>query len=152
MLRPALDRAKGDKEARGGREVCEARGGEEAVLASDVERLDEQGEPKRHRERPGQVETANRPGGASFGKQPPRRGDRHEADRDVEEEDPLPAEAVGEGAAQNRSGRSPRRTDGGPRAERAVALAAFGVQRGQQRQRRRRGDRRTETLRRARGQ
>src|ERR671932_413442 len=68
------------------------------------------------------------------------------ADGDVDEEDPLPAERVGEHAAEQDAGRRAEAADRAPDAERDVALAALGERRGEDRQRGGRDDRGAEAL------
>ena len=71
---------------------------------------------------------------------------RGDPDRDVEEEDPLPAQEVGEDAAEQHAGCGSEAADRAPDAERDVALLAFGEGRHEDRQRRRGDDRRAEAL------
>ena len=73
-----------------------------------------------------------------------------DADRDVDEEDPRPAERVGEDAAEQHAGRGAEAADRAPDAERDVPLAALGEGRREDRERRRRDHRRAEALERAR--
>ena len=76
-----------------------------------------------------------------------RREREHDhADRDVDEEDPLPADRVREHATEEHAYRGAAPGDRAPHAERGVALLAFGERRRQDREGRRRDDRRTETL------
>ena len=77
-----------------------------------------------------------------------RRGD---ADRDVHEQHPAPAQPARENAAEQHPGGAAGAGDGAPDAQRAVALRAFGERGRDDRQRRRRDDRRAEALNRARG-
>ena len=76
------------------------------------------------RDRPGDVEVAGRRLGAALGDQP--RGERGggERHRDVHPQHPLPAEAVGEDAAEQHARRAAEPGDGAPDAERLVALGA----------------------------
>ena len=65
---------------------------------------------------------------------------------DIDEEDPLPREQVGEDAARENAGCGPEAADGSPGAERDVALAALAEGRRQDRERRGRDRRRSEPL------
>ena len=78
-----------------------------------------------------------------------RGGDQR--DRHVDPQHPLPAEAVGEDAAEQHAGGAARAGDRAPDAERLVALGAVAEGGGDDRQRRGRDDRRAEALDRARG-
>ena len=73
------------------------------------------------------------------------------ADGDVHEEDPLPAESVRENAAEENARGRPEPADRAPDAECDVALPALGERRREDRQSRRRDDGRTEPLESARG-
>ena len=72
--------------------------------------------------------------------------DQHGADRHVDEQDPAPAQRLGEHAAEQRARRSAAGGDGAPDAQRAVALGPFGEGRRDDRQRGRRDDRAAEAL------
>ena len=75
-----------------------------------------------------------------------REGDRGDADRDVEEEDPLPAQRVREDATEEHACGGTEATDGAPDAEGDVALLPLDEGRHQDRERGRRDDRRTQPL------
>jgi hypothetical protein len=78
-----------------------------------------------------------------------RQRDQHEADRDVEPEDPLPGDPLAHGAADERAERDAEAAHAGPDIERHPAfLAGHGL--GEQRQRQRQDDGGPETLQRAR--
>ena len=66
--------------------------------------------------------------------------------RDVDPEDPLPAEPVGEDAAEQHAGGAAEPGDRAPDAERLVALGAVPEDRGDDRERRGRDDRRAQAL------
>ena len=70
----------------------------------------------------------------------------HEADGDVDEEDPLPGKGVGEHAAEEDAGRGAEAADRAPDTEGDVPLPAFGEGRHQDRERGRRDRRRAEAL------
>ena len=83
---------------------------------------------------------------AALGEQHGRERQRGDPDRDVEEEDPLPAQEVGEDAAEQHAGGGAEAADRAPDAERDVALLAFGEGRHEDRERGRGDDRRAEAL------
>src|SRR4029079_17423512 len=78
-----------------------------------------------------------------------RERQRGDPDREVDEEDPLPAQEIGEDTAEQHAGRGTEAADSAPDAERDVALLALGEGGHEDRQRRRRDDRRAEALNRA---
>ena len=102
-------------------------------------------EAGRHEHRAEGVE-ALRADVAALGEQHGRERQRGDPDRDVEEEDPLPAQEVGEDAAEQHAGGGAEAADRTPDAERDVALLAFGEGRHEDRQRGRGDDRRAEAL------
>ena len=87
--------------------------------------------------------------GAALVHEPRREREHERADRNVDEEDPRPAERARERAAEQHAGRAAAARDRAPDAEREVALAAFLERRRQDRQRGRREQRRAEPLQRA---
>ena len=113
------------------------------------ERVDEQRDAGRDRDGAGHVVAAHA-GLAALGQQ--ARGHRggEQRDRDVDEQDPLPAEVLGQHAAEQDADGAAGAGHGAPDAERAVALGTFGEGRGQDRERGGREDRRAEALQRAR--
>ena len=75
---------------------------------------------------------------------------KHEqADRDVDEEDPRPAEGARQRAPEKHTGRTAAAGHGTPDAERLIALPAFAEQRGQHRESRGRDERGAQSLQRA---
>jgi hypothetical protein len=86
---------------------------------------------------------------AALAEQHGRQEEGGDADRDVDEEDPLPRERVREDAAEQDAGRGAEAADRAPDAERDVPLAAFREGGHQDRERRRRDRRGAEALDRA---
>ena len=118
------------------REEARASAREPAVLARLRDRVDERREPARHEHRTGHVERLDARVAALL-EQDRRQDEGRHADRDVDEEDPLPAERVREDAAEQDARRGTEAADRAPDAERDVALAALGERRREDRQRRR---------------
>ena len=113
---------------------------------------DEEHERRGHGHRAGQVEGARaaRPRGV-LREQSARRREQQDADRQVDQEDPLPSPQLRDRPAQQQPGRPADPADPAPDAERPVALRPGLERRQQQRQRRRRHDGRTRPLQDARG-
>src|SRR5262249_27852581 len=86
---------------------------------------------------------------AALSEQDGRQREAEQADRDVDEEDPLPAQRVGQDAAEQDAGDRADRADRAPEAEGGVALLALGEGRGQDGERRGRDQGRSEALQRA---
>ena len=108
--------------------------------------VDERHQRGRDRDRARDVEPAPVLAVAALAQQPRAQRDHGERDRHVDEEDPLPAEPVGDRAADQPRGGGADAADRGPDAERLVALGAL-LERGRQdRQRGRRHDRRRHAL------
>ena len=109
-------------------------------------RVDEQHQAASDRRGAGEVEGSVLEIGATLAKQP--RGDcQHEqADRNVDEEDPRPAQGAGQRAAKQHASRTAAAGGGAPDPEGEIALATFPEGRRQDRQGRRRQQRRTESL------
>jgi hypothetical protein len=109
-------------------------------------------QPDRHRQGAGEVEVACCGDVARAGAHDAQRRDRAEQpDRHVDEQDPAPAQRLGQHAAQQCARRAADRPHRAPQAERPVALQPLGEAGGEDRQRRRSDDRPAEPLRRARG-
>ena len=126
-------------------EVREDVAREPAVLAGLRDRVHEQRQAARHQHRAGDVEPLHVRVAALLEQE--RRGDEGcDADRDVDEEDPLPAERVGEDAAEQHTCCGSEAADGTPGAERDVALTPFRERRRQNRECCGRDDRRAEAL------
>jgi hypothetical protein len=83
---------------------------------------------------------------AALREQQRRQPKRREPDRDVDVEDPRPAEPVGQHAAEQDAGDSAEGADRAPHAERGVPLATLRERRHQDRQSGGRDDRRAEAL------
>ena len=95
---------------------------------------------------PSDVEGADRVLDAALAQQARGQQDRGEADRRVDEEDPLPADVLGEDAAEQHADRAAGTRDGAPDCERLVALLALGERRREDRERRRGDHRAAEAL------
>ena len=94
--------------------------------------------------------TLSRSASSSLPRQQPQRGQVHgDADRDVDEEDPVPAEHVGEDAAEQHADRPAARQHEAEDAHRLRALGGLGEHHHDQRQRDRRDDGAAEALDRA---
>ena len=116
-----------------------------ALRAGLRDRVDERGSPAVTSTAPGKSNDFTRASRLSVSRNGASDEGRH-ADRDVDEEDPLPAQRVGEDAAEQDARRGAEAADRAPDAERDVALAPFGERRREDRQRRGRDDRRAEPL------
>ena len=115
------------------------------------ERVDEQRQTGRDRHGAADVEGALGGLVVALGQQ--ARGEQRggDADRHVDEQDPLPAEVLGEHAAEQHARGAARAGDGAPDAQRAVALGALGEGVGHDRQRGGGDERGAEALQGARG-
>ncbi len=113
------------------------------------------GDPQNERDEAGGDEHRSRNvvalplGVLALAEQERRDGKGGDADRDVDEEDPLPGEQVGEDPAHQDACGSAEAADGTPGAERDVPLTALGERAGQDRERRRSDGRGAEALERA---
>src|SRR6266508_4082277 len=85
----------------------------------------------------GDVEVAVGELGAALTEQPRSEPDDERADRDVDEEDPRPAEAAGQCPSEEDAGGSAAARDGAPDTECKVALASLAEDGGQDREGRR---------------
>ena len=112
-----------------------------AGVGSFDDGVDEQDEGAGDGQRPGGVVAPPRRGRATLGEQNRAERDREEADRDVDEEDPLPAEAVDEGTADQPGRRRPEAAERSPDSERLVALGSLREQGRDDRERSRGHDR-----------
>jgi hypothetical protein len=127
------------------REEAEGLPGEPALLACLRDRIHERREAASHEHRTGHVERFDGRIPA-FLEQDRREDERRDADGDVDEEDPFPAESVREDAAEQNACGCTKPADGAPDTERDVALPALGERRREDRQRRGRDDRGPEPL------
>ena len=125
------------------------RPGEPAVPPGLRDRVDEGGEAGGDEHRARQVEGLHA-GVAALVEQDRRENDREHPDGDVDEEDPLPAEGVGEDPAHENSRGGAEAAHCAPDTERDVPLAPFMERRGQDGERRGSDDRRAEPLERTR--
>ncbi len=120
------------------------------VAPADVgrldERVDEQNERTGDGERPGGVVASPRQLGAALAQEHGRQRERGQAEGDVDEEDPFPAGAVDERAADQPRRGGADAAEPAPDPERLVALGALGEGRGDDRQRGRGHDRGADAL------
>ena len=145
--RVALDDDEGDEQRQpGARHQQRLRRGP-AVDVGAHDRVGEDDEARRDADGARHVELALARGGAGALRDQAHGGDRgDDADRDVDEQDPLPAEQVGEDAADEHAGGAAGAAHGAPRRQRAVALRPLAERRREDRERRRRDDRAAEAL------
>ena len=113
------------------------------------ERVDEQREARGDRDRPERVEPPYLALAAALVEQARREQRGDDRDRDVDPEDPLPAEVLGQHAAEQHARRAARARHRAPDAQRLVALGALREHVRDHRQRGRREDRGAEALHRA---
>ena len=146
MRRAPLDPEEQREQERRRAEERDRRQREPVVLARLDERVDEQGEACRDRDRTRHVEAACGILDAALTQQTGCQRDRREADRDVHVEHPLPAEILGEDASEQHPHCASRTRDRTPHAERLVALGTLGEGGREDRERGRRDHRRTEAL------
>ena len=109
------------------------------------DRVDEHHQARGHQHRADDVERACALG-LGLVDQAPRQDRRGGADRHVDEEDPLPAERLGEDAAEQQADCAAARGDRAPHAQRLGALRALGEGRGDDAQRGGRDERASEAL------
>ena len=110
-----------------------------------------EGEHEQHqaggdRDRPGHVEAASKFGRPALAHEQGHQHQRQDADRDVDEEDPLPARVLREDAAEEHADRRAGAGDPAEDAERLVPLRALREGDGRDREDRRREDRSRSTL------
>ncbi len=110
------------------------------------QRIDEDRERGGDGDRAGDVEGTGLGLGPALGDQPRRQHQGDQGDRDVDPEHPLPAEPVGEDAAEQHTGGSAGAGHGTPDPERLVALGAVAEDRGDDRERGGGDDRGAEAL------
>src|SRR5262245_8266575 len=122
---------------------------EPALLSRLRDRVDERGKARGDEHRSREVERLHLCV-AALVEQNRRENHRENSDRDVDEEDPFPAERVGEDPTHEDTRGGAEATDGAPDAERDVSLATFMERRRENRERGRGDDRRAEPLERAR--
>jgi hypothetical protein len=117
-----------------------------ARVGSFDHRVDEQDERTGDGQRSGGVVAPSRRGGATLGEQDRGERNREQADWDVDEEDPFPAEAVDEGAADQPGCRRAEASECSPDSEGLVALGSRLEQGRDDRERSRGHDRGTDPL------
>ena len=118
---------------------------EPALLPGLGDRIDQRREASGHQHGAREVE----PPDVRVAALPQEEGCDHERGhtyRDVDEEDPLPAERVGQDTSEEYAGHGTEAADGSPGTERDVALTPLYERRRQDRQRCRRDDRRAQAL------
>jgi hypothetical protein len=146
MALAQLDRdERGEQDGRPG-ESQQGGGRSPADVDGVDHRIDEQRESRRDAHGTGDVEALGAALGATLQEQSRGERRRNQADRDVDEQHPAPGQAAREDPAEQHAGRAAGARDGAPDAERAVALGAFGERGRDDRKRRRRDDRRAESL------
>ena len=116
------------------------------MLGRPGHRVDEQHQPARDRRGARDVEVTVVQRGAALANEHGREHEQEHADRDVDEEDPRPAEGARQDTAEQDACGAAGARCRAPDAERQVALASFLERRRQDRQRRRREQRRAEPL------
>jgi hypothetical protein len=99
-----------------------------------------------HRDCPGNVEVAVARLDAALRDDPLRQSEDERSDRDVDEEDPLPAEVLDEDAAEQHAGGRAGAAERAPDPEGLVSLGPFGERRRHDRERGGGDDRCPETL------
>ena len=117
-----------------------------AVLGAPVQAVDEEQQSAGHRGRTGDIEVPRAARSPVGSEERGGEADEHDADRDVDEEHPAPAGAVGQQAAGDHAHRCRGATHGAEDAQGAVALLPLGEGDGQDRQRRRRHESGAEPL------
>ena len=134
-LRAQLDHDERDHEGRRRCEQAERGARPPAVGRRASERVDEQHQAAGDGGCAGEVEVAMLELGAAFPQQHRRERDRHHGDGNVDEEDPGPAQVRGKDAAEQDADRGAAAGCRTVDAERAVAVAALGEDRHQERER-----------------
>ena len=122
-----------------------------AVLVAVHDRVHGQHQRRRHGHRAGHVEPAAARLAAAAGQEPQREQHHGNADRQVDEEDPVPVEDVGEHAAEQDADRAAARGDEAEHAHRLGAVGRLGEEIHHERERHGRGDRAAHALHRTRG-
>jgi hypothetical protein len=126
LLDPRLDDDEEDEQRGGEDQEPDRARGAPAHIGSLRDRVDEQGETARNRQRPADVVAAPRDFDPAFGDEGDGDGEDSDADRDVDEEDPLPAEVLREDSAHEDADRRAASANGSPDAQRLVPLGSFG--------------------------
>ena len=110
LLRPALDHQERRQQRHGRRQQRDRPRSAPAVLRGLGDRVDQQHEPARARDRTSRVKPPTHGGEPALGHDPRRQEQRGRPDRDVQIEDVLPAGVAGEKAAGDHTdGRAGRR-------------------------------------------
>ena len=145
-LDPRLDDHEGGEQGGRHREQRHRPGGPPAGLRGGRDRVDQQRQAAGHGDRAERVVAPARRGQPALRHDARGEQQRRGSDRDVEEEDVLPAGVAGEQAAGDHPDGRAARPDGAPHAQRLVPLGALGEHVHHDRQRRREHDRRAEPL------
>ena len=145
-----------DRDERGEEHACEAKQSERlergpAVVVAVDDRVDGEHQRERHGDGAGDVELHVGGGPALGGQQAHRRHDDRDADRQVDEEDPVPVERVREDAAEHDADAPAAGRDEADDAHRLRSLGGLCEERHDERQRDDRDDRAAEPLDRAGG-
>ena len=121
--RPQLDRREEREQRDRGADQPQGLGRRPARRLGLDQRVDQHRDPGRDRQGPREVEAPVTDVGAALTQQRRGDGDHAQGDGDVEEEDPLPADGVGEDPSQQHAHRAAGRADG-PQTPRAVLRSA----------------------------
>ena len=143
---PQLDREEQRQQRGRDREHPERPGGRPTVLVSVHDGVDGEHQRGRHDQRARDVEPSRCRRAARGGQQAQREEEDRDTDGQVDEEDPVPAERVGEDAAEQDADRPAARRDEAEHAHRLRPLGRLGEDRHHQRKRDRRHDRAADPL------
>src|SRR5581483_11126578 len=144
--RAGLDPDERDDQRRRGRQQADGHAVAPAVLAGAADRVDEDHQAGGDRRGAGDVEVTVLQSRSALGEQPRGQAEDDRADRQVDEEDPGPAQVRGEHSAEQDADRAAASRSSAPDAEGDVALASLAEGRDDDRQRRRREQRAAEPL------
>ena len=120
-----LDHHERREEQPGDDEQADRPGRRPAGVVRVDDRVDEQGQARGDRYGSRSVEVLHVGRGVALGHEHEDERHREEPDGHVEQEDPLPADRVGDHATDDQPERGARRADGAPDAESLVALGSF---------------------------
>ena len=142
----ALDRQEGEQREQAERNRSDHPRRTPAVRVGAHDSVDDRHQAARDEQCPGGIEVA--PGLAAAALRHDRRGQQQDSQTDwnVDQEDRWPAERLREDSSEQHAAGRADATDRAPDPKRAIAFAAFGKRRGDDRETRRRDDRSTEAL------